>query len=183
MRMGTFRPAKLSWRSRMRQLSLRRGGRGQWISPRTERNAAGVELGAGSCASGHRPGAAPGSGRRGSERPARVLLIQIAAQQHEFEQLYAPAVTVRAEEMEEGEGAGRKPRRRRRKHKLETRRRAMVVSALIVDKHLQLLQKRDVKDVAKSGPGHSRRCACRRWISFARSIPGRGGATTGSRHG
>jgi RNA polymerase sigma-54 factor len=85
------------------------------------------------------------------------LLIQIAAQQHEFEQLYARSHRIEpAEDVEEGEEPyelEENPHgslKAEAEAQLETRRRAMVVSALIVDKHLQLLQKRDVKDVAKA---------------------------------
>jgi len=85
------------------------------------------------------------------------LLIQIVAQQHEFEQLYArnhriePARDVEeGEEPEEPEENPHGSLKAEAEAQLETRRRAMVVAALIVDKHLQLLQKRDVKDVAKA---------------------------------
>ena len=69
------------------------------------------------------------------------LLIQIAAQQHEFSQLYAkhPA--------DADEDPHRSFRAEAEAH-LEVRRRSMEVAALIVDQHLQLLQKRDVKDLA-----------------------------------
>ncbi|MDR3750517.1 MAG: RNA polymerase sigma-54 factor [Terracidiphilus sp.] len=69
------------------------------------------------------------------------LLIQIAAQQQEFAQIYAKRAS----------GPEEDPHRSFRAEaeaKLEERKRSMVVAALIVDKHLSLLQKRDVKDLA-----------------------------------
>jgi RNA polymerase sigma-54 factor len=71
------------------------------------------------------------------------LLIQISAQQHEFAQVYSrhhPA------EAEEDPHRGFKAEADAR---LEERRRAMEVAAQIVDRHLHLLQKRDVKDLSK----------------------------------
>jgi RNA polymerase sigma-54 factor len=71
------------------------------------------------------------------------LLIQIAAQQHEFAQLFA----------RQAAGAADDPHgsfRAEAETRLEERRRAMEVAALIVDHHLQLLQKRDVKDLARA---------------------------------
>jgi RNA polymerase sigma-54 factor len=72
------------------------------------------------------------------------LLLQIAAQQHEFSELYSrrPAEP----ELEED------PHRSFRTEadaRLEERRRSMEVAALIADQHLQLLIKRDVKDLAR----------------------------------
>jgi RNA polymerase sigma-54 factor len=85
------------------------------------------------------------------------LLTQIAAQQHEFEQLYARSHRIEpVEDVEEGEELDELEEnphgslKAEAEAQLDTRRRAMVVAALIVDKHLQLLQKRDVKDVAKA---------------------------------
>jgi len=71
------------------------------------------------------------------------LLIQIGAQQHEFDQLYArrtsePGVDEHGSFKAEAEAH------------LEDRRRSMEVAAQIADKHLQLLQKRDVKDLARA---------------------------------
>ncbi len=74
------------------------------------------------------------------------LLIQIGAQQHEFSQLYArrhaeepdPDVEVHGSLQAQAEA------------ELEHRRRAMEVAAQIVDGHLSLLQKRDVKDLSKA---------------------------------
>lgn len=71
------------------------------------------------------------------------LLLQIATQKSEFEQVYRrqedpddedPHLSFRAEA----------------EAKLDERRRAMDVAALIVDQHLNLVQKRDVKDLAKA---------------------------------
>jgi RNA polymerase sigma-54 factor len=70
------------------------------------------------------------------------LLLQIAAQQDEFEELYGK----RLPEEED-------PHRSFRDEadlKIEERRRAMEVAALIVDRHLHLLQKRDVKELARA---------------------------------
>jgi RNA polymerase sigma-54 factor len=71
------------------------------------------------------------------------LLIQIAAQQHEFGHLYARQAADTAEDPHRGFRAEAEER-------LEERRRSMEVAALIVDRHLQLLQKRDVKDLARA---------------------------------
>jgi len=74
------------------------------------------------------------------------LLIQIEAQQHEFAQVYARQ-TADAGDLDED------PHRSFRAEadaRLEERRRSMEVAALIVDRHLQLLQKRDVKDLARA---------------------------------
>jgi len=70
------------------------------------------------------------------------LLIQIAAQQDEFNQLYSK------HPVEADEEAHRSFRAQAEAH-IEERRRSMEVAALIVDRHLQLLQKRDVKDLAR----------------------------------
>jgi RNA polymerase sigma-54 factor len=72
------------------------------------------------------------------------LLMQIAAQQQEFAQVYARHVCG-AEELEEDPHRGFRAEAEAR---LEERRRSMEVAALIVDRHLHLLQKRDVKDLA-----------------------------------
>jgi RNA polymerase sigma-54 factor len=74
------------------------------------------------------------------------LLIQIAAQQQEFSHLYArqaaePGLTP----FEDPHGSFRAEADIR----VEDRRRSMEVAALIVSEHLQLLQKRDVKDLAR----------------------------------
>jgi RNA polymerase sigma-54 factor len=95
------------------------------------------------------------------------LLLQIAAQQHEFDQLYArnhAAVQAQADSdfedhddeyddldvLEELDANPHGPLRAEAEAQLEKRRRAMAVAAQIVDKHLQLLQKRDVKDLSKA---------------------------------
>ena len=78
------------------------------------------------------------------------LLIQIAAQQVEFAQLYARhtgesgGLAIAASEDPHGSF------RAEADAKLEERRRSMEVGALIVSSHLQLLQKRDVKDLARA---------------------------------
>jgi RNA polymerase sigma-54 factor len=69
------------------------------------------------------------------------LLFQIAAQQQEFGHMYAK----REAEPEEDP---HRSFRAEAEERLEERRRSMEVAALIVDRHLQLLQKRDVKDLA-----------------------------------
>ena len=74
------------------------------------------------------------------------LLIQIVAQQHEFSQLYARRHA--AEGDADGEAHG--SLRAEAEAQLEHRRRAMEVAAQIVEGHLNLLQKRDVKDLAKA---------------------------------
>ncbi len=71
------------------------------------------------------------------------LLLQIAAQQHEFDHLYA----------QRGAEPSEDPHRSFRAEaeaSLEARRRSMEVAAVIVDRHLQLLLKRDVKDLARA---------------------------------
>jgi RNA polymerase sigma-54 factor len=78
------------------------------------------------------------------------LLLQIAAQQNEFEELYG-------KRLPEEEN----PHRSFRDEadlKIEERRRAMEVAAHIVDRHLHLLQKRDVKELARAAqvsPDHA----------------------------
>jgi RNA polymerase sigma-54 factor len=71
------------------------------------------------------------------------LLIQITAQQHEFDHLYAKH-PVELDENPHGSF------RAEAEASLEERRRSIEVAALIVDRHLQLLQKRDMKDLAKA---------------------------------
>jgi len=71
------------------------------------------------------------------------LLIQIAAQQHEFSQLFAHP------QADTEENPHRSFREEAEAH-IEERRRSMEVAALIVDRHLPLLQKRDVKDLART---------------------------------
>jgi RNA polymerase sigma-54 factor len=71
------------------------------------------------------------------------LLLQIGAQQHEFGHLYAKHCS---EQGEDSHGSFRAEAEAR----LEERRRSMEVAGLIVDRHLQLLQKRDAKDLARA---------------------------------
>jgi RNA polymerase sigma-54 factor len=81
----------------------------------------------------------------------QCLAIQIAAQQQEFDHLYARMASVAEEE--EGSQSPQDPHRGFRAEaqaKIEERRRAMEVAALIVERHLPLLQKRDVKDLARA---------------------------------
>jgi RNA polymerase sigma-54 factor len=74
------------------------------------------------------------------------LLIQIAAQQHEFALLFARHTAEPAEPEENPNRSFRADA----EAQLEERRRSMEVAALIVDQHLQLLQKRDLKDLARA---------------------------------
>ncbi|MGA2170827.1 MAG: RNA polymerase sigma-54 factor [Terracidiphilus sp.] len=71
------------------------------------------------------------------------LMIQIAAQQQEFGHLYAQRA---GGPTDDPHGSFRAEAEAR----LEERRRSMEVAALIVDHHLHLLQKRDVKDLARA---------------------------------
>jgi RNA polymerase sigma-54 factor len=71
------------------------------------------------------------------------LLIQIVAQQLEFSHVYAK----RPAEAEEDPHGSLKAEA---EVQLEERRRSMEVAALIVDSHLHLLQKRDLKDLARA---------------------------------
>ena len=71
------------------------------------------------------------------------LLLQIAAQQDEFGHLY---VKHPAEPSEDPHGAFRAQAEER----LDERRRCMEIATRIVDRHLPLLQKRDLKDLARA---------------------------------
>jgi len=71
------------------------------------------------------------------------LLIQIAAQQQEFGHLYVKRAGEPADDPHRGFRAEAEAR-------LEERRRSMEVAALIVDLYLHLLQKRDLKDLART---------------------------------
>ena len=71
------------------------------------------------------------------------LLIQIAAQQHEFTQVYGKQTA-------EGDDDPHRSFRAEAEAQLALRRRSMEVASLIVEKHLSLLQKRDVKDLARA---------------------------------
>ena len=72
------------------------------------------------------------------------LLLQIAAQQNEFEMLYGKRLPEIQGESPHGSF------REEAELKVEERRRAMEVAAVIVDSHLHLLQKRDVKDLSRA---------------------------------
>jgi RNA polymerase sigma-54 factor len=74
------------------------------------------------------------------------LLIQITAQQHEFAHLF-PRQAAGAGTLEEDV---HRSFRAEAEARIEERRRSIEVAALIVDRHLHLLQKRDVKDLARS---------------------------------
>jgi RNA polymerase sigma-54 factor len=71
------------------------------------------------------------------------LMLQVEAQQQEFIQLYGN-LPVRFDENSHGN------LKEEAEAKIEERRRAMEVAALIVDRHLHLLQKRDLKDLARA---------------------------------
>ncbi|MGA3130464.1 MAG: RNA polymerase factor sigma-54 [Terracidiphilus sp.] len=73
----------------------------------------------------------------------QCLALQVAAQQQEFDQLYGGPVG--ATDMD-AHGSFRDEAEAR----VEERRRAMEIAALIVDHHLPLLQKRDMKDLARA---------------------------------
>ena len=74
------------------------------------------------------------------------LLIQITAQQHEFAHLFERQA---ASEDTPDEDVHRSFRAEA-EARIEERRRSIEVAALIVDRHLHLLQKRDVKDLARA---------------------------------
>ncbi|HEX4757663.1 MAG TPA: RNA polymerase sigma-54 factor [Terracidiphilus sp.] len=71
------------------------------------------------------------------------LILQVAAQQHEFSHLYGDMPF-------EAEESPHRSLKDEADTRLEERRRAMEVALLIVDRHLHLLQKRDVKDLARA---------------------------------
>ena len=71
------------------------------------------------------------------------LLLQIAAQQHEFGHLYSRRSGDNGESLHRGFQA-------EADNRIEVRRRAMESAALIVDSHLSLLQKRDFKALARA---------------------------------
>jgi RNA polymerase sigma-54 factor len=79
----------------------------------------------------------------GARDVRECLLLQIAAQQQEFGHLYAQ----RAMEPGEDPHCGFQTEA---EAQLAVRRRSMEVAALIVDRHLHLLQKRDLKNLAKA---------------------------------
>jgi RNA polymerase sigma-54 factor len=75
------------------------------------------------------------------------LILQIAAQQQEFGQLYAKRP------QENADASQQDPHRSFRAEaevQLDMRRRSMEIAVLIVDRHLPLLQKRDLKDLART---------------------------------
>jgi len=74
------------------------------------------------------------------------LLIQIKAQLEEFTQLYGP----RMSEVSETADGPLRGLHAEAESQLEERRRCMEAAALIVGHHLHLLQKRDMKDLAKA---------------------------------
>jgi len=87
----------------------------------------------------------------GARNLRECLLIQIAAQQNEFNQLRArkapdAAAGPAPDVVDNPHGSFRAEA----EAQWEVRRRSMEVAALIVDQHLQLLQKRDVKDLARA---------------------------------
>jgi RNA polymerase sigma-54 factor len=71
------------------------------------------------------------------------LMIQIAAQQNEFGQVYTP-------HREDGSEDLHRSFRAEGDAKLDERRHCMEIAALIADRHLHLVQKRDVKDLARA---------------------------------
>ncbi|WP_348261951.1 RNA polymerase sigma-54 factor [Telmatobacter sp. DSM 110680] len=77
------------------------------------------------------------------------LLVQIAAQQAELKKVYAQH-SVEVHHEADGFEDNHHSLKAEADAKLEERRRSMEVAAQIVRDHLQLLQKRDVKDLAKS---------------------------------
>jgi RNA polymerase sigma-54 factor len=101
----------------------------------------------------------------GSRNLRECLLIQIAAQQEEFSSLFAKRQTEPSnhtrvdaawdsiDDQEPEAEVEEDPHGRFKVEadaRLEERRRSMEVAALIIDQHLQLLQKRDVKDLARA---------------------------------
>jgi RNA polymerase sigma-54 factor len=78
------------------------------------------------------------------------LTIQIAAQQQEFFELYARQSAASAASEAESNEDPHRSFKAEAEARLEERRRSMEVAAQIVDRHLPLLQKRDVKDLARA---------------------------------
>jgi RNA polymerase sigma-54 factor len=85
----------------------------------------------------------------GAKDLRECLLIQIAAQQQEFVQTYARHMAGSGELAQAAPEEPQSGVRAEADARLEERRRAMEVGALIVSHHLPLLQKRDVKDLAR----------------------------------
>ena len=77
------------------------------------------------------------------------LLIQISAQQQEFSHMYGGKTTEPVSISANGDDPHRSFRAEA-EAQIDERRRSMEVAALIVDRHLHLLQKRDVKDLARA---------------------------------
>jgi RNA polymerase sigma-54 factor len=77
----------------------------------------------------------------------QCLSLQIAAQQQEFAHLYGKPEDQTDREIEKDPHGSF---RDEAEAKIDERRRAMEVAALIVESHLPLLQKRDVKDLARA---------------------------------
>ena len=71
------------------------------------------------------------------------LMIQIALQRHEFAQVYTRTA-------HDADDEAPVELRAEAETRLEERRRSMEVAAMIVDRHLHLVQKRDVKDLARA---------------------------------
>jgi RNA polymerase sigma-54 factor len=94
------------------------------------------------------------------------LLIQIAAQQHEFSQLYSNPANDADEDPHRGF-------RIEAEAHVEDRRRSIEVAALIVEQHLQLLQKRDVKDLARAA--HITPTEAEAGVEFIRTLDPRPG--------
>ncbi len=79
------------------------------------------------------------------------LLLQIAAQQQEFGQLYAKRPQENADDAEpEAQPDPHGSFKTEAEVQIDTRRRSMEIATLIVDRHLPLLLKRDMKDLARA---------------------------------
>jgi len=100
------------------------------------------------------------------------LLIQITAQQQEFGHVYAKQAMETDDEAASLDDPHRGFRIQAEAH-LEERRRSMEVAGLIVDKHLQLLQKRDVKDLARAAQITPAEAHC--GVEFIRTLDPRPG--------
>jgi RNA polymerase sigma-54 factor len=94
------------------------------------------------------------------------LSIQIAARQHEFIHENGRHRADEAEDSHRGSRAETDAQ-------LELRRRSMEVAALIVDRHLPLLQKRDVKDLARAA--HITPAEAHAGVEFIRTLEPRPG--------
>ncbi|HEV2132998.1 MAG TPA: RNA polymerase sigma-54 factor [Terracidiphilus sp.] len=99
------------------------------------------------------------------------LALQVAAQQEEFVAEYGPRVnlTLAAEAQPNGHGNAALETETR----IEDRRRAMEVAAHIVDRHLHLLQKRDLKDLAQAARITTAEAECA--LAFIRTLDPRPG--------